>query len=198
MFTELHDAGVLSLTDDGCIVSRRMLRDEELRREAEVNGARGGNPKLLEGVNPPLNPPGYPAPDVRQNQNQNQIQNTNTHTHPNGARKGAEVGVLTDWKKSDLTDDAKLIERFREAVAAGVIPDSEAMRLRFVAEAERVLSAKGVRNAAVMFVANVRKGLPDRLTDADEDRGRARLKRMRAGNVNDAAEQLAAKLGGVS
>lgn len=62
LIAELEESGVLSRTDDGAICSRRMVRDEELRREAKQNGAKGGNPKLLQGDNPPLNPPGYPPP----------------------------------------------------------------------------------------------------------------------------------------
>jgi hypothetical protein len=176
-------------TDEGCVdVSTDMNTspDSTSNLTKKVGKQPGSNRELTGKQVGNIQPYPYPSPSPSQKPMSTQR-----------ARKGG-MGVLTDWKKSDLTDDAKLIERFREAVAAGVIPDSEAMRLRFVAEAERVLSAKGVRNAAVMFVANVRKGLPDRLTDADEDRGRARLKRMRAGKVNDAAAQLAEKLGGPS
>jgi len=57
---ELRDRGVLSMTDDGVIISRRMIRDENRRKIAEKNGAKGGNPALK---NQPVsldpdNPPG--------------------------------------------------------------------------------------------------------------------------------------------
>lgn len=72
---ELEDAGVFSRTEDGCIFSRRMVRDKALRDEGAANGRKGGNPKLKDGdirgdaapvkaksrygitggVNPPLN-----------------------------------------------------------------------------------------------------------------------------------------------
>lgn len=50
---ELGDAGVMSLTDGGCIYSRRMVRDEELRAIRADGGKQGGNPKLMGGYNKP-------------------------------------------------------------------------------------------------------------------------------------------------
>ena len=46
---ELEDAGVFSREDDGCIFSRRMIRDEELRQVRADGGKLGGNPRLKEG-----------------------------------------------------------------------------------------------------------------------------------------------------
>lgn len=43
---ELEDAGVFSRSDDGCIYSRRMVRDKAQRDEGAANGRKGGNPKL--------------------------------------------------------------------------------------------------------------------------------------------------------
>lgn len=63
VFTELLDSGVLSVTDDGAIVSRRMLRDEELRRKRTAAGQQGGNPNL---VKQKVNQPVKQIPDVRQ------------------------------------------------------------------------------------------------------------------------------------
>lgn len=73
LLAELQEAGVFSLTDDGVIYSRRMVRDKAAAEEARENGKRGGNPALKAtaakadipsgngGVNPPLkaepNPP---------------------------------------------------------------------------------------------------------------------------------------------
>lgn len=45
--TELRDAGVFSVDDDGCIYSRRMIRDEEIRKSRAEGGKKGGNPMLL-------------------------------------------------------------------------------------------------------------------------------------------------------
>ena len=51
---ELDGAGVFSRADDGCIYSRRMVRDEEIREKRSAGGSLGGNPSLKTGekVNP--------------------------------------------------------------------------------------------------------------------------------------------------
>jgi hypothetical protein len=46
---ELEEAGVFSRGDDGCIFSRRMIRDEQLRQVRAAGGKLGGNPKLKSG-----------------------------------------------------------------------------------------------------------------------------------------------------
>lgn len=51
--SELDDSGVLSRTDDGCIFSRRMVRDEKLRDARASGGKVGGNPKLTHAYNIP-------------------------------------------------------------------------------------------------------------------------------------------------
>lgn len=43
---ELEEAGVFSRDSDGCIFSRRMVRDEEIRAKRSESGHKGGNPKL--------------------------------------------------------------------------------------------------------------------------------------------------------
>lgn len=43
---ELYEAGVYSITDDGTIYSRRMVKDEEMRIFKAECGKMGGNPKL--------------------------------------------------------------------------------------------------------------------------------------------------------
>lgn len=50
---ELEDAGVFSRTDDGCIFSRRMIKDENLRDARASGGKLGGNPKLTTSYNIP-------------------------------------------------------------------------------------------------------------------------------------------------
>lgn len=47
LITELQENGVLSLTEDGAICSRRMRRDESLRRRRRECGKLGGNPILV-------------------------------------------------------------------------------------------------------------------------------------------------------
>lgn len=44
---ELADRNVYSVTDDGVIYSRRMVRDHEVRLKRAAGGAKGGNPALI-------------------------------------------------------------------------------------------------------------------------------------------------------
>lgn len=44
---ELSEAGVFSTLPDGCIFSRRMVKDEELREKRSAGGVLGGNPALV-------------------------------------------------------------------------------------------------------------------------------------------------------
>jgi len=53
---ELLEAGVYSVTDDGVIYSRRLIRDAEKAETDKANGGKGGNPRLKAGVNPQPNP----------------------------------------------------------------------------------------------------------------------------------------------
>ncbi len=53
---ELDKMGVLSRTKNGIIYSRRMVRDESNRLINKQNGKKGGNPNLVNPVNPPVNP----------------------------------------------------------------------------------------------------------------------------------------------
>ena len=47
---ELHDAGVYDVEPEGgCIVSRRMIRDEQIRNARAEGGKQGGNPSLKAG-----------------------------------------------------------------------------------------------------------------------------------------------------
>lgn len=52
---ELRTANVFSVTEDGAIYSRRMVRDEETRRVRAECGRLGGNPKLKADLNQDLN-----------------------------------------------------------------------------------------------------------------------------------------------
>jgi hypothetical protein len=44
--SELEDAGVFSRDEDGCIYSKRMIRDEQVRSARAAGGKLGGNPNL--------------------------------------------------------------------------------------------------------------------------------------------------------
>lgn len=57
---ELESAGVFSRSDDGTVISRRMVRDCEKRERDKANGRTGGNPDLIPPVNRGVNPPANP------------------------------------------------------------------------------------------------------------------------------------------
>lgn len=48
LIKELSDAGVFSTNESGCIFSRRMVRDEQLRNVRADAGRLGGNPNLID------------------------------------------------------------------------------------------------------------------------------------------------------
>jgi hypothetical protein len=51
LLKELLAAGVCSIDSTGCIYSRRMVRDEEIRKKRADGGIKGGNPSLIKGKN---------------------------------------------------------------------------------------------------------------------------------------------------
>lgn len=62
LIAELDEAGVLSMTPEGLIYSRRIIRDEEKAAKDKANGKLGGNPNITpHGVNPPDNHPLKPS-----------------------------------------------------------------------------------------------------------------------------------------
>lgn len=61
LVAELTTSGVLSMSEDGFIYSRKMVRDHVDFKKAQSNGSKGGNPKIKKGVNPTLNPKPNPA-----------------------------------------------------------------------------------------------------------------------------------------
>lgn len=53
LIDELRQAGVLSESKDRCIFSRRLVRDDEIRKKRSVSGALGGNPAFVKGSSNP-------------------------------------------------------------------------------------------------------------------------------------------------
>ena len=52
---ELIEKEILNQREDGAFFSKRMVADETQEQTNKENGKKGGNPKILKGVNPPLN-----------------------------------------------------------------------------------------------------------------------------------------------
>jgi hypothetical protein len=76
----------------------------------------------------------------------------------------------------DLKETGRLLRLHAQAVARGLVGSSEADRLRFVGAAEHALGL-GAGRPAALFMYLVRGRLWRYLTQADEDRAHARIKR---------------------
>jgi hypothetical protein len=82
---------------------------------------------------------------------------------------------LADVRLEDLKDTGRLLDLHHQAVEQGVIGESEADRLRFLAAAEHAL-AIGKANPCGLFVYLIRGKLWRYLTQSDENRANARIK----------------------
>lgn len=100
---ELEDAAVFSRTDDGCIYSRRMVRDEAEYKTFAAHGAKGGNPRIRKGTQGGLTPPLTPTlnpplnPDSDSDRDSEKTKDIAKHPKAADAAKGggAKVKNLT-------------------------------------------------------------------------------------------------------
>lgn len=105
---ELEEAAVFSRTEDGCIYSRRMVRDEADYQTFSAHGAKGGNPNIRNGkgggltppltplANPPLKPPLNPDSDSDTDSDRDSDTDTDKDTDQDKIKKGAraqETGI---------------------------------------------------------------------------------------------------------
>jgi hypothetical protein len=100
LLAELQEAGVPSVSDDGCIYSRRMVKDEHLRNVRAEAGKKGGNPSLVgskvEGkVNQNLNHPSKQVPTPSSSASSSTTETTNP---PQPPLAGGSVGTLAEQK----------------------------------------------------------------------------------------------------
>jgi hypothetical protein len=84
--------------------------------------------------------------------------------------------TLNDVRVEDLKDTGRLLRLHAQALARELVGSSEADRLRFVGAAEHAL-ALGKGNPPGLFMYLVRGRLWRYLTQGDEDRAHARIKR---------------------
>jgi hypothetical protein len=84
--------------------------------------------------------------------------------------------TLNDVRVEDLKETGRLLRLHAQAVSRGLVGASEADRLRFVGAAEHAL-ALGTGNPPGLFLHLVRGRLWRYVTQEDEDRAHARLKR---------------------
>jgi len=117
--SELKNAGVYSVDDDGAIFSKRMIRDEEVRKARADGGKMGGNPNLKPENKVNLNANLKPTPSSSSSSSSSKL-NTVAIAPPNGVSPSVwqDFQKLRKAKKAALTDTAmRGIER--EAEKAG-------------------------------------------------------------------------------
>lgn len=120
LLKELEDAGVFSRDEQGCIYSRRMVKDERIRNVRADSGRLGGNPNLVK-------------QKVKQNDKQNPTPSSSSSssssdtpptpdggdvpqgfaefwkTWPSNDRKQAKGKCLAAWKKSGAERDVAMV-----------------------------------------------------------------------------------------
>jgi hypothetical protein len=87
--------------------------------------------------------------------------------------------ILRDVKRADLENFSRTEALYRQAVKQGIVRESEASFLDWVAAAVRAKSTDA-RDPVRVFVGIVRRGLWHHIAQADEDRARAAILRYRS------------------
>lgn len=142
LLKELEDAGVFSRNEEGCIYSRRMVKDEHLRNVRADAGRLGGNPNLLK-------------QKVNQNGEQNltpssSSSSSSSNTTPK-APKGADVpdGFAEFWKTWPPSErkqsKGKCLDAWRKAGA-------EQISENVLAHVERMRASEGWTKQGGQFV----------------------------------------------
>ena len=96
--------------------------------------------------------------------------------HVRAGEGGLPGPTLRHVRMEDLRDTQRLLLLYDQAVKAGIVRDSEHMRIEFVSLAEHALD-RGKSNPCGLFVHLLRGGRFDAITLRDEDRAQYRLKR---------------------
>jgi hypothetical protein len=98
LLCELEDAGVYSTTEDGCIYSRRMVKDERIRNVRAEAGKKGGNPNLLGAKDNDL---------IKQKDNQTDKQTGKQSSTPSSSSSSSTTVIKekTNKKENSGTDE---------------------------------------------------------------------------------------------
>jgi hypothetical protein len=98
---ELLAAGVPSVTDEGILLSRRMVRDEHKRRLCQQAGKRGGNPTLKGSLNPTLKPTLKPilAPKTQNRPKRNTTPSHSSSDSSSDSNEGAAAPPASEDKR---------------------------------------------------------------------------------------------------
>lgn len=126
LLAELQEAGVPSVSDDGCIYSRRMVKDEHLRNVRAEAGKKGGNPSLVGSkvdgkVNQNLNHPPKQVPTPSSSSSSSTTETTNP---PQPPLAGGSAGALTEQKAKVKAERMTLRTFLDRCKAAGERPIS--------------------------------------------------------------------------
>lgn len=120
LLAELEDAGVFSRDEQGCIYSRRMVKDEHLRNVRADAGRLGGNPNLLKQKDKQSGEQN-PTPSSSSSSSSSEKEKSAGKpadppgfaefwkTWPSNDRKQAKGKCLEAWKKAHAERDAALI-----------------------------------------------------------------------------------------
>lgn len=135
LIPELTDAGVCSITEEGIVYSRRMVRDKAIRDEAVRNGRTGGNPTLTGRGKPGgLTPPDKPTsgkPHKLESESEAEAESEEENPPPNGGGLRARAGgggrgsrLPEGWQPADPTiaeslglDHHAVLAKFRDHFA---------------------------------------------------------------------------------
>lgn len=182
---ELEEAAVFSRTDDGCIYSRRMVRDEAEYQTFAAYGAKGGNPSVVKGkkggltppltplANPPLKAPLNPDSDKDSDSDsdgdedkdqelkgaraQQTLTNNNGATDAQQMLRGRATGTASK-SKTKKPQHVKLTEEGALAVPVPMTwpPELRAAWVSFI-EMRYSINAPVTTNAVGLLVAEVEK-----------------------------------------
>ncbi len=120
LLAELEDAGVFSRDEQGCIFSRRMVKDEHVRNVRADAGRLGGNPKLLkqkdkqkDNREPPPSSSSSSSSSEKEDSAGEPAESPGFaefwKAWPSNDRKQAKGKCLDAWKKAHAERDAALI-----------------------------------------------------------------------------------------
>lgn len=102
---ELEEAGVFSRDEGGCIFSRRMIRDEEIREARAAGGSKGGNPALMgeKKVNLPANLQPTPSSSSSSSSSNTPSRASRFDAQAHLETLGVEPQIASDWLKTRKT-----------------------------------------------------------------------------------------------
>jgi hypothetical protein len=113
---ELQEAGVPGVREDGVWFSRRMMRDRDKRTRDKENGSKGGNPKIVGGYKPGVNPHDKPQVkgevkdgDKARGTRDPEARDQNPDLRPSSIDKNARAKEIFEWLEALFNSPKPLI-----------------------------------------------------------------------------------------